>query len=79
MSEQLIKDDLRSQASTEKAKILQRFFKTGAGEYGEGDVFIGVTVPNIRSLCKKYKDVSYDVIHNLLRVHLSTKKDCLPF
>lgn len=66
MSAQLIKDDLRSQSSQEKAKILQRFFKTGAGEYGEGDIFIGVTVPKIRSICKKYKDVSYDVIHNLL-------------
>lgn len=45
-----IKKDLYSFSSPQKALILQRFFKTGKGEYGEGDKFLGVTVPQIRKI-----------------------------
>lgn len=57
---------LRALADEEKKIVLPRFFKTGKGEYGEGDKFIGVTVPNIRSVAKKYKDSGYDIIEALL-------------
>lgn len=45
---------------------LAKFFKTGPGQYGEGDKFIGVTVPQIRAVCAKYKDLNLAQIEKLL-------------
>ncbi len=49
-----IKADLRSLAIPEKAAFFPRFFKSGPGEYGEGDQFLGITVPSVREVSKKY-------------------------
>ena len=46
--------ELREAANPEKIEILNRFFKTGKGEYGEGDIFIGLTVPANRAISKNY-------------------------
>lgn len=60
------KKDLRNLADPEKAVILQRFFKTGKGEYGEGDKFLGITVPKQRHLLKNYMELTFDDVANLL-------------
>ena len=65
-SRQLIQD-LREASSTERAKINQWFFKTGPGEYGEGDQFWGIRVPDIRKLIKPYTGLSPKAAHPLLR------------
>lgn len=58
--------DLQKLVSPAKAKASACFFKTGPGQYGEGDVFIGVTVPEQRIVAKKYKDLSLIEIEKLL-------------
>lgn len=64
---ELIKTQLAAIASEEKAQILRRFFKTGKGEYGEGDIFIGVTVPQIRSIAIQNADnANFITVANLL-------------
>ena len=54
MSIESLKEDLEKLKNPEKAKILSGFFKTGKGEYGEGDIFLGLTVPQSREIAKKY-------------------------
>ncbi len=61
-----IKKKLKQLSSQEKARVLQRFFKTGPGEYGEGDVFIGVKVPDLRKVAKDYQDISTEDVIALL-------------
>jgi 3-methyladenine DNA glycosylase AlkD len=58
MDVKVIQEELSHLANAETAVILQRFFKTGKGQYGEGDTFRGIKVPAIRKLLKKYSDIS---------------------
>ena len=70
MIEQL-KSTLQDLADEEKAKIMMRFFKTGKGEYGEGDIFLGISVPNQRLIAKEfYQQVSLNDIKNLLNSNI---------
>lgn len=64
----IIIKEVFSKAKEDKAVILRRFFKTRKGEYGEGDKFIGVIVPELRAISKKYyKEVSIEDIQELLK------------
>jgi 3-methyladenine DNA glycosylase AlkD len=57
---------LRQRADKSRVAGLQRFFKTGPGEYAEGDVFIGVTVPGVRQVCRECRDAAIPDILPLL-------------
>lgn len=61
------KKDFKKLSRPADAKILQRFFKTGPGEYGEGDIFAGIKVPPCRELAKKYKDLGFNDLQKLIR------------
>lgn len=61
-----VKKELKKLANPKKAKDLQWFFKTGKGEYGEGDIFLGITVPKLRATAKKYNDISFVDIKKLI-------------
>ncbi len=58
---------LHRYATPSKARILKTFFKTAPGQYGEGDIFIGVKVPEIRFVSKKFHDLEKTSLLTLLR------------
>lgn len=49
---------LQALGDPEQARVLQKFFKTGKGEYGEGDLFVGLRVPETRKLAKQYRSLA---------------------
>lgn len=59
-------NEMANYASDIRAADLQWFFKTGPGEYGEGDTFIGLKVPDIRKVCKLYKDLPLAEVRKLI-------------
>ena len=59
--------EMESLADRQQAKILSRFFKTGPGQYGEGDLFLGIKVPLQRRLAVRYKDLPHREVLELLR------------
>lgn len=67
MSLQAAKRELRKCADKKKAVLLRGFFKTGPGEYGQGDVFLGVTVPCARKVAKEFQGLSLAGVAGLLK------------
>ena len=66
MNHKIIHNDLLQLANEQIAEHSQRFFKTGKGEYGEGDIFLGIRVPLLRKLVKKYRGISITEVRKLL-------------
>ncbi len=60
---------LINNANPEKAKFLSGYFKTGKGEYGEGDIFLGITVPQTRAIAKQFSHLPL----NEIKTHLQSK------
>ncbi|MEK6933669.1 MAG: DNA alkylation repair protein [Nanoarchaeota archaeon] len=69
-----IKKEIKKAANPEKALLLQRFFKTGKGEYGEGDIFLGITVPESRKIATKFKDLSLQDVESLLQSQIHEER-----
>jgi len=65
MLNNLIKE-VESLRNMDKAKIFQKFFRTGMGDYGEGDIFLGLSVPECRKIANKY-DIQISEIEQLIK------------
>ena len=72
----LLKKDLRKYINEEKKEFLPKFFKTGKGEYGEGDKFLGIVVPDIAKVAKKYSDLTKEDIRKLLNSPWHEERFC---
>jgi 3-methyladenine DNA glycosylase AlkD len=62
-----IQKELKRLGNKEYATRLQKYFKTGKGEYGEGDRFLGIQVPVLRKIVKKYRNISIDEASELIK------------
>ena len=71
-----LKKDLRKYINEEKREFFPRFFKTGKGEYGEGDKFLGVVMPDITNVAKKYSDLKKEEIEKLLHSTWHEERMC---
>ncbi len=69
-----IEKHLEELGDKQRAKILQGFFKTGPGEYGEGDIFLGIRVPELRKLAKEYQDIPSGEVRQLLKAPIHEKR-----
>ena len=65
-----IKREMSQLSDPERAGNLSWFFKTGKGQYGEGDIFLGIPVPEQRKVAKKYFDLSLDDLQELLNTKI---------
>jgi 3-methyladenine DNA glycosylase AlkD len=76
MTQQLdaIRIQINKAGDSHRAELLQRFFKTKKGEYGYGDKFLGLTVPQSRVIAKKYRDLSLTDIESLLKSPLHEER-----
>ena len=71
-----LKKDLRKHINEERKEFLPKFFRTGKGEYGEGDKFLGVVVPDIAKVANKYSDITKEDIRKLLNSPWHEERFC---
>ena len=68
--------DLHALARKGRSSELARFYKTGPGEYGEGDLFIGVVVPDTRLVAKKYIDLPFTELEKIIASPIHEERLC---
>lgn len=76
MNFSIISSELQRISDLDKATVYRTFFKIQPGEYGEGDTFIGVSVPIIRKIAIKYQDTPYQEISTLLHSDIHEYRAC---
>lgn len=76
MTAREVEKALNAHENPSDAVFLQRFFKTGKGQYGEGDVFIGLRVPTVRQIAKEYQGLALDEIEHLLESPIHEHRLC---
>lgn len=69
-----VRKEIKKYSSSEKANIYARFFKTDKGEYGEGDKFAGLTVPETRAIAKKFLFLNFKEIDSLLKSEIHEER-----
>ena len=74
MDAHTIQSKLKGLANKKNAEIAQRFFKTGPGEYGEGDIFLGIRVPVLRELAKEYLTITVKEPEQLLKTPIHEER-----
>lgn len=67
MTAKEIQQELEMYIDPVKKEYLPKFFKTGKGQYGEGDKFLGIVVPNVRLVAKKHREESFETVKELMR------------
>jgi 3-methyladenine DNA glycosylase AlkD len=76
MSATQVQKEIQALANRGRARDLQKFFQTAPGQYGEGDVFLGLTVPQVRSIAREYKGISLREIEVLIRSEFHEVRLC---
>ena len=76
MTAENVQKELRVFASAERKKAVEWFFKTGKGQYGEGDIFLGVSSPDMRRVSRKYRDLPFAELQKLIASPIHEDRSC---
>lgn len=76
MTAENVQKELRVFASAERKKAVEWFFKTGKGQYGEGDIFLGVSSPDMRRVSRKYQDLPFAELQTLIASPIHEDRSC---
>lgn len=76
MTDKAVLQELKAIADPSIAEHSQRFFKTGKGEYGEGDLFLGIRVPKVRKIARKFKNLTLSETEKLLHSQYHEARLC---